>query len=55
MNETITIQLPEAAKQKLQNEIHEALLTRSLYGQRYGWGYAIKWFSKWEKKHNEKK
>jgi hypothetical protein len=54
MNNTNTIHLPEEAKQKLENEIHKALGQRALYGQRYGWGYAIKWFAAWEKEYNKK-
>jgi len=37
-----------------QKDINEALGRRALYGQRYGWGYAIKWFAAWEKQYNEK-
>jgi len=37
-----------------QNELNEALGLRALYGQRYGWGYAIKWFAAWQKDHNKK-
>jgi hypothetical protein len=41
-------------KEQQEKELNEALGQRALYGQRYGWGYAIKWFATWEKNRNEK-
>lgn len=41
-------------KETQQNELNEALGQRALYGRKYGWGYAIKWFATWQEEHNKK-
>jgi hypothetical protein len=41
-------------KEKQQNELNEAIGRRAIYGQRYGWNYAMKWFAMWQYAHNKK-
>jgi len=37
-----------------QEELNEAIGIRALYVRRFGSGYAIKWFAKWQEDYNRK-
>lgn len=37
-----------------EKELMEAIGIRALYVRRFGSGYAIKWFAKWQEEHNKK-
>jgi len=41
-------------KEQQEKELMEAIGIRALYVRRFGSGYAIKWFAKWQEEHNKK-
>jgi len=41
-------------KEQQEKELMEAIGIRALYVHRFGSGYAIKWFAKWQEEHNKK-